>query len=203
MKKTESKHQKSENRQKDILQAALACFTEMGYDSASISDICSSAGASVGSLYHHFGSKEQLAAQLYVSGIETYQTGILAALQQHADPRETVAAVIRYHLWWVEHYRDWAVYLSRMRHAPFMFGTEGELRRLNQSFGQTLSQWFNQQQQAKTIRPMNLGLFIALLLGPVQEYTRLYLAGVPCTPLEEAAAELSRAAWLAMRNDTA
>lgn len=48
-----------------LLQAAREIFTTAGYADANVADIVEHAGASVGSLYHHFGGKSDLYIALY------------------------------------------------------------------------------------------------------------------------------------------
>ena len=57
------------NRRTDILDAALEAFTVHGYSATSMSDLRRTTGASTGSLYHHFPSKEHLAAALYLEAL--------------------------------------------------------------------------------------------------------------------------------------
>jgi AcrR family transcriptional regulator len=52
-----------------LLAAAREVFAEAGFAEANIADVVSRAGASVGSLYHHFGGK----ADLYLALFEDYQ----------------------------------------------------------------------------------------------------------------------------------
>ena len=52
-----------------LLDAARQVFTSSGFTDANITDVVSSAGASVGSLYHHFGGK----ADLYLALWEDFQ----------------------------------------------------------------------------------------------------------------------------------
>ena len=52
-----------------LLEAARGVFAESGFAEANIADVVSRAGASVGSLYHHFGGK----ADLYLALFEDYQ----------------------------------------------------------------------------------------------------------------------------------
>ena len=52
-----------------LLASARAVFTASGFAEASIADVVAGAGASVGSLYHHFGGK----AELYLALFEDYQ----------------------------------------------------------------------------------------------------------------------------------
>ena len=50
-------------------------------------------GASVGSIYHHFGDKEDRAA-LFVAVLRDYQEGLLAALAAGDDAERTVGALV-------------------------------------------------------------------------------------------------------------
>ena len=52
--------------QKDkILQAALECFAELGYDDTRVRHVADRAGVSEGALYRHYPSMEALAQELY------------------------------------------------------------------------------------------------------------------------------------------
>ena len=60
---------RSESTRDALLAAAREVFTASGFAEASIADVVAGAGASVGSLYHHFGGK----AELYMALFEDYQ----------------------------------------------------------------------------------------------------------------------------------
>src|SRR4051812_49819892 len=64
-----------------LLAAARQVFSESGFAEANIADVVARAGASVGSLYHHFGGK----ADLYLALFEDYQ----------ARQEERAAAAVR------------------------------------------------------------------------------------------------------------
>ena len=88
----------TEKRRRKILDAALHCFLERGFAAATAEEIRERSGASIGSIYHHFGGKEGLAGTLHVEGLRDYQAGFLRELQRHRDARSGVQAVVRYHL---------------------------------------------------------------------------------------------------------
>ncbi len=198
MKKPRSIHASTHGRKRDIIHAALTCFTEKGFTNTSIEDVCSQSGASVGSLYHHFSSKERLASAVYLEGIRDYQTGLVAELERHGQAREGVRAVIRFHLEWVENNPDWSRYLFQQRHAMFMADSEGEFARMNADFMARMSAWFRKRIEAGGIRKLSPDLYPAVLLGPCQEYARLYLEGSHVTPVNKAADVLADAAWTAL-----
>ena len=67
-----------------VLRAAIAVFTELGYETASVSAIAARLGLTKSALYHHFSSKEELlriAVDTALSGLE----GVLDAAE-HAHP---------------------------------------------------------------------------------------------------------------------
>src|SRR5215470_3712527 len=77
-----ARRQGSHDRQRAILMAALDCFSTRGVSATTIEDIRAKSGASIGSIYHHFRSKENLAATLYVEGLREYHAGLLRALRR-------------------------------------------------------------------------------------------------------------------------
>ncbi|MET9496594.1 ScbR family autoregulator-binding transcription factor [Streptomyces sp. NPDC006552] len=68
---TRSKQQRAVETREAIVRAAAAVFEESGYAGASISRILQRAGATAGSLYFHFKSKEDLARAVMSAQPET------------------------------------------------------------------------------------------------------------------------------------
>ena len=198
MKRKNSTHAKSEPRKRQIIEAALACFTEMGFTDTSIAEICRRANASTGSVYHHFNSKEQLAAAVYLEGIADYQTGFMEELERHQDARKGIMAIIRFYLKWVEQHPDWSRFLFQKRYAEFIGERKEELNRLNSAFFKRTSAWFKKQIEAGTIRRIPADLYPPLLMGPCMLYCQHYINGEVFTGIKEAAVLLGQAAWLAI-----
>jgi AcrR family transcriptional regulator len=187
-------------RRKEIIQAALNCFSELGYTDTGMSDICTRSGASTGSVYHHFKSKEQLAAAVYMDGIREYQAGLIDNLGQNKDARQGIASIIRYHITWVAENPEWARFLFQKRHESFLTGTDEEFNTLNKHFAMKIAEWFKRHIEEGSIRRLPWDVLIALLLGPCQEFARVYLSGKAVTKIDNAVKELSAAAWQALAN---
>src|SRR5579884_1890407 len=85
-------------RRQAILTAALWCFTAQGVYATTLEDIRRAAGVSIGSIYHHFASKELLARSVYVEGVHAYQAAVLAELAQHDTARAGIEGLVRFDL---------------------------------------------------------------------------------------------------------
>jgi AcrR family transcriptional regulator len=202
MKRINSRNKGTPSRKRLIIEAALSCFTELGLEQTSMEDIRTRSGASTGSIYHHFNSKEQLAAEVYLEGICRYQEGFLPALEESPDAREGIRSVVRYHLGWVEDHPDWARFLFQQRRAEFMTAMEDEFSRINADFFGRASRWFGTHIKAGAVRQLPADLYIALVLGPCQEFTRIYLSGRARAKPDEIAEELVGAIWRAIGRQT-
>jgi AcrR family transcriptional regulator len=176
------------SRRSEILDAALVCFSDRGFESTTIEDIRAHSGASVGSIYHHFGGKEQLADALYTEALRNYQEGFLALLG--SDVERSVKGVVRHHLRWVDANPRLARFLLSGRPA------EG-VRELNRAAFEELERW--RAEHADELQPVSFDAFYAVVIGPAQEAARHRLAGRTKTPLRRLERELADAAWRAIR----
>jgi TetR/AcrR family transcriptional repressor of nem operon len=78
-----------------VLDAALNVIRTKGYAASTVDDICTAAGVTKGSFFHHFGSKEDMVLVAVEHWNRT--TGSLferAEFQQRADPRDRVLGYI-------------------------------------------------------------------------------------------------------------
>jgi AcrR family transcriptional regulator len=193
------KPRRSEDKRRQIIQAALACFTEQGYEQTSMARIRARSRASTGSIYHHFHSKEQLGAAVYLEGIQDWQAGFVAALERHAGAKAGVMAIVRFHLDWVRANPAWARYLFQMRHLEFISSVEADIQRINERFFAQVSVWFRRHIAAGRLKKLPKELVGSILMGPSQDYAKQLLAG-PCPLVPARAARvLGEAAWDALK----
>lgn len=191
-------------RQEAVLQAALECFNAHGVEACAIATICARAQASVGSVYHHFGSKEGLAGALYCEGLRRFQAGYLGALQDAPTARAGITALVRYHLNWVAEHPQWARYLLRTRADALQPQAQAALNAANQVFFDAMGRWFAGQVRSGALRALPRTLYVALLVGPCQEWARQFLrepAGAAATEAAQPDAladTLADAVWRAL-----
>ena len=70
--------QRSEITRTQIMTAAMEHFCRSGYDAASVSEICKTAGVSKGAFYHHFPSKKALFLALTDRWLQELDSQILS-----------------------------------------------------------------------------------------------------------------------------
>ncbi|MEM5451093.1 TetR/AcrR family transcriptional regulator [Paraburkholderia sp. BR10936] len=87
----EPKRERGRQRVAAIQDAAVAVFTEKGYDAATMTEIAARASTAIGSLYRFFPTKEALAEALLLRYAQQAKNG-LAELEQQV-PEMTLAAV--------------------------------------------------------------------------------------------------------------
>jgi AcrR family transcriptional regulator len=182
-------------RRQAILDAALHEFNERGVSGASIEDIRRRSGASVGSIYHHFSSKEGIAASLYLEGLTDYQQGFVAQLTAAACTRAGVEHGVGHHVEWIVANPELARFLLLGRDPGTVAETEGPLRELNRSFFGAVSEWMEPAVAGGELRELSSELLTALWLGPSQELARLWLSGRTTTAPTAALPVLAAAAW--------
>jgi AcrR family transcriptional regulator len=95
-----AKPTKSELTRQRILDAAAKVFRSQGYSGARLSDIAALAGIQTGSMYYHFGSREELVEEVLHLGIDVawkHVRDAVEALPPDAGALARLKAAIRAH----------------------------------------------------------------------------------------------------------
>lgn len=186
-------------RHRAVLDAALEVFLERGVDAAGIDEIRRRSGASVGSLYHRFGSKEGIAAAVYLDALADYQGEFVAALARSRSAADGIRSGVRTHLRWVLRNPDRAQFLLLTGGADVRRTARDDLRILNEAFFASVTEWLSEH--VGEIRAASIDVVYALWLGPSQELARLWLARGRRGALRTEATQLADAAWRSLRRD--
>jgi len=182
-----------------ILDAALACFLEAGYEQTTIARIRERSGVSNGTLFHRFPTKEAIADALYVEAIADFHEGLWRLLARR--PRSLRAAVrgtIAHQIEWIE---------ANVERARFVYtrGTlEGdspgsaELQEMNRRLADAYQTWLAPLIERGAVRPMRMLVLNAVVTGPTHAIARRWLAGQVISPLHAYLDELADAACAAL-----
>lgn len=187
------------SRKQEILEAALSCFTEYGIEATTIDMIRERSQASVGSMYHHFGSKESIAGALYVdalAGHQEYQQELLAAAR---DAEQGVKAIAYAYIDWVSANPEKARFVLYSRSVLAKSDMAGELKeRTRKHMGDVLA-WFQPHIDSGKLKKLPPEVYGSLITGPAHDYARLWLSGRAKTDIKAYREIFAEAAWRAVK----
>lgn len=191
----------AESRRDQILNAALRCFVDHGVEATTIEQIRAASGASHGSIYHHFGSKEAIAVAVYAETIARYHELTLRRLQAQSTAKAGVRAIIAAHLEWVQTHSDQALFLTRAEMSDLSDTASGSMTEILQRFFQAVYDWLQPFIQRGEVRRMPPSLCVPLLLGPTASFARHWLAHRLDLATTEVVDVLADAAWKSLAPD--
>lgn len=166
-----------------ILKGALACFNETGIEATTIEMILARCEASVGNLYHHFGSKEGLVAALFFCALEDQAALVDAELARARTTREGVAALVYSYVDWVTAQPELARFLFQARSSVSKGPHAAELQQRNRERGKRIVGWFAAEGRLQAMKELPKELVLSLIVGAPENYSRAWLAGrVKATP---------------------
>jgi TetR/AcrR family transcriptional regulator len=86
------------SRGEAILAGAARAFAENGWAATSMREVATATGASLGSIYHHFESKEDLLRAILCSNFRRVAESLEERLAKVTDPREALVATVANHV---------------------------------------------------------------------------------------------------------
>lgn len=189
---------RSDARRTEILDAALACYVKLGWSATTIADVRAESGASTGSIYHHFGSKEGVGAALYAELLRRYREPLLERLERTRSARGFVRGLVLHHLDWSAEHPDWARFLNDMRGSEAVATHEAELRESTRRFFALLVRRIDGYIEAGEIVKMPRSIYASVIMGPAHDVVRHWLRGRINLELGEVRTPLANAAWRAV-----
>ncbi|PAU66284.1 TetR family transcriptional regulator [Pseudomonas sp. PIC25] len=183
------------SRKDEILQAALACFTEFGVDATTIEMIRDRSGASIGSLYHHFGNKERIIGALYLAGTAEYAALLEEGFAVADSAEDCVKLLVTSYIDWVVANPDWARFILHSRGRVEASEVGEALREANRVHYGRINQALASYREQGVFKPIPVDCFSSLIIGPAHDFARNWLAGRTETALIECRDLLAQAAW--------
>jgi AcrR family transcriptional regulator len=182
-------------RRREILRAALELFLRQGVEATTMEQIRDASGASVGSIYHLFRGKHELAHTLFVEGMRGYHDRVLAAVRRQRTARGRIRAVVATHLQVTVEQPELALYLTRLAMAETEQEIANESLHAYQSFCQDLYACLRPHIERGELEDLPSELYFSLLVGPASHLARAWLRGRYRHDPLQAVETLARAAW--------
>jgi AcrR family transcriptional regulator len=182
-----------------ILDAALACFVDAGYEQTTIARIRERSGVSNGALFHQFPTKEAIADALYVDAMASFQDGLWELLRRKPRSlRSAVGGVIGHQITWMEANPDRARFVYARGNLDWTTPAGAEVEQLNRKLAGAYREWMAPFVEAGQIRQMPMLVLTAVVAGPTHAIARRWLAGQVTGPLRSYQAHLTDAATAAL-----
>ncbi|MFB9719091.1 TetR/AcrR family transcriptional regulator [Planobispora longispora] len=178
------------------MSAALRIVSEGGLEAMTISRLAEVSGASNGSIYHHFGSRGGVVGALYRESFAELVGAMLPALDDR--PAWTVVPDL------AGRFLDWVV--AEPTRAEFVY--RASVAGLIEENGKAefkarvmapLGEWFAARTARGELRPVPLWALDAVVMAPVHECARRYLADPEGFDLKAIRPEVEYAVWAIVR----
>lgn len=187
------------SRQQTIITAALRCFAEHGVEATTIEMIRVASGASVGSLYHRFGNKEGIAAEIYMEGLRQARELTYAAVQGCPDLETAIRRIIGAQVDWIVANPDWARFVFSHRMVLSRADREDAFRAEVGAAQRELSTALLALPGGELMRKWPSGVYPSLIAGPLHNYAQQWLEGRRQVPLADLREVFADAAWGSLR----
>jgi AcrR family transcriptional regulator len=185
-------------RRAAILDAALRLSADRGLDAVSLAEVCRAAGASNGSMYHHFPTRQALQAALWGRALEGYQAAIARGLERSRSARDGIRGVVLGHVRWVLAHPDAARLLDESPRTVAGSALRDDVQARNRAFLARVGAWLRPRVAAGALRAVPMDALIAIVFAPVRAATREWLRGADARRLRRVAPILADAAWAAL-----
>jgi AcrR family transcriptional regulator len=187
------------SRKQEILDAALDCFAEHGIEAATIDMIRERSGASVGSLYHHFGNKESIAAAIFDEAMREHHEHQQALVAAAPDVEAGVKAIAYAYIDWVSANPEKARFVLYNRGVLAKGDENGALQTENRARLTTTVNWFRPHIASGDLKKLPLACVLSLITGPAHDYARQWLSGRSKTDIKAYREIFAEAAWNAVK----
>lgn len=183
-----------------ILQAALELFVEQGYFNTNVPDISKRSRCSVGSIYHHFLNKEEIASRLYQQGINQFRDALSSAVVEDRSLEENIHQIVVTFLIFAEEHLLLSRYLWLARHNEYL---SADVRHPTvvgfDALGRKLTKAVKNGFKSGAIPRMKAEVFWSIVFGLPLSFMRDWLDGYTKTSPREMAPILGKASWAALQ----
>jgi TetR/AcrR family transcriptional regulator, repressor of fatR-cypB operon len=182
-----------------ILAAALKLFVEQGYFNTNVPDLSRESKCSVGSIYHTFKNKEEIAKALYQEGLTSFRGALANSVKNKKEIEDIITCLVRSFLEFSEVNHQLSRYIWLCRHNEFMGGIIRHPTMVGyDQLGRTLAKSIKKAIRDEKIRPISANLMWSIIFGIPLAYVRDWLDGYNTEPPSRVSKEIARTCWQAL-----
>lgn len=159
-----------------IIDVALNSFNLVGYEATTVSAICQISGASNGSFFHHFGSKEGLAGSIFLAALSSYHAALVDELPKSPEAPEGIACLIGAHIRWVTEHRAEARFMFEQVRSEWLTPIQVEQQAENMVLAKAIEAWRKPLIEKGELENTSPLPFFSQVIGPAQLLCRMWLS---------------------------
>ena len=151
-----------DDKRQAILEAALELFNDRGYHATNVPQIAARAGVAVGTIYHHFASKDAIVNELYRMLKTELSRALLEDFPFEASMRE------QFHEYWhrltgyvVEHPREY-FFIEVHHHSPYL---DDQSRAMHIPMMEAFERACQLAREQGVLRDISMEIIVALTMG--------------------------------------
>ncbi len=182
-----------------ILQAALELFVEQGYFNTNVPDISKRSRCSVGSIYHHFLNKEEIAGKLYDEGIKRFRQALALVVDQNADLESNIRSIVIAFLEFAEAHLLLSRYIWLARHHEFLTANVRHPTTVGfDELGRKLTRMLKRGEREGAIPTLPAEVLWSIIFGIPLSFVRDWLDGYTTASPKQVAPILASSCWAAL-----
>ncbi len=197
------KQQRGEATVDQLLTAALQVYGQSGQQGFTVNAVTTASGVSLGSLYHHFGSFDGLAAGLYIRCMEQLCDEVFASVSRTRTARTGVRALVKAYLRFTVERRDMALFLHASAYSGYLAAHAEEIRAVKAAKFAAIAQWLAPRIAAGEVADLPAPMLEVLVMGPIEEAARRWLSSTYDIDLKQAERILPDRIWRSLQPDPA
>jgi len=185
-----------------ILAAGLKLFVEQGYFNTNVPDLSRESKCSVGSIYHTFKNKEEVAAALYSEGLRAFRFAMASAIGEQTETEKVLKTVVKTFLQFSEINQHLAKYMWLCRHNEFMTGVIKQPTTVGfDPLGRKLTKAIRLGIREKKLRNVDAHILWSTIFGIPLAYVRDWLEGFNPRAPSKVADAIADSCWRALKAD--
>lgn len=183
-----------------ILAAALKLFVEQGYFNTNVPDLSKLSRCSVGSIYHTFKNKEEIAASLYEESISAFRQALSRSIEAASEPEDVVKALVKSFMTFAEVNHQLSRYIWLCRHAEFLDQISSHPTSVGfDKLGRKLTKSIRQAEKSGQIRHLPAQILWSVIFGVPLAYVRDWLDGFNKVSPIHASEQIADSVWRSLK----
>lgn len=156
-----------------VFQSTLKLISELGVHNTPMSKIAKDSGVAVGTIYHHFSSKEEILNELYLEIKKEFGERLDAVLDKNMSPEQTFSETFKtvYHFYSGNPLKF--IFTEQVDFTPII---SEEVKKKSQMFYQSMIRFLEELIADGTFRQIPLNLLSQLCYGNIRTLIQMELS---------------------------